>query len=231
MNLQNFLFGIYPYIALVVFLLGSLVRFDREQYTWKSDSSQLLSKGNMRVASNLFHIGILAIFFGHAVGLLTPHSWFLALGVSDMQHQYVAIVAGSIFGTLCLIGGAMLWMRRMFNRRISATSRGTDKLILSWLLVTLMLGLSTIPVSIGHASHGDPSVMVALAEYVQSIVYLRPDPSLLDGVDTVFRIHLFFGMTVFLLFPFTRLVHVWSAPIGYLGRSYQVVRTKRAGAR
>ncbi len=231
MNLQNFLFGVYPYIALVVFLLGSLVRFDREQYTWKSDSSQLLSKGNMRVASNLFHIGILAIFFGHAVGLLTPHSWFLALGVSDMQHQYVAIVAGSIFGTLCLIGGAMLWMRRMFNRRISATSRGTDKLILSWLLVTLMLGLSTIPVSIGHASHGDPSVMVALAEYVQSIVYLRPDPSLLDGVDTVFRIHLFFGMTVFLLFPFTRLVHVWSAPIGYLGRSYQVVRTKRAGAR
>ncbi len=231
MNLQNFVFGVYPYIALIVFLLGSLVRFDREQYTWKSDSSQLLSKGNMRVASNLFHIGIIAIFFGHAVGLLTPHSWFLALGVSDMQHQYVAIVAGSIFGTLCLIGGAMLWLRRMFNRRISATSRGTDKLILSWLLVTLMLGLSTIPVSMGHASHGDPGVMIALAEYVQSIVYLRPDPSLLDSVDGIFKIHLFFGMTVFLLFPFTRLVHVWSAPIGYLGRSYQVVRTKRPGRR
>lgn len=228
MSLHNFIFGAYPYIALTVFLLGSWLRFDREQYTWKSDSSQLLSKDNMRLASNLFHVGIIAIFFGHAVGLLTPHAWFRALGVSDMQHQYLAISAGAIFGGMCLLGGAMLWLRRMFNPRISSTSRGMDKPILSWLMVTLMLGLSTIPVSIGHASHGDPGVMIALAEWVQSIVYLSPNPALLESVDSIFKIHLFFGMTVFLLFPFTRLVHVWSVPLGYLGRSYQIVRTKRA---
>lgn len=227
MNLHNFLYGVYPYIALSIFLLGSVLRFDREQYTWKSDSSQLLSKANMRLASNLFHIGIIAIFFGHAVGLLTPHSVFTALGVSDMAHQMIAIWAGSIFGALCLIGGTMLWLRRMFNARVSAASRGSDKLILSWLLVTLMLGLSTIPVSLSHANEGNPGVMIALAEWVQSIVYLRPNPSLLEGVDTVFKIHLFFGMTVFLLFPFTRLVHVWSAPFGYLVRPYQIVRSKR----
>lgn len=227
MNLHNFLYGVYPYIALSVFLLGSLLRFDREQYTWKSDSSQLLAKGNMRLASNLFHIGIIAIFFGHAVGLLTPHSVFLALGVSDMAHQMIAIWAGSIFGTLCLIGGAMLWLRRMFNRRVSVAGRGSDKLILSWLLVTLILGLSTIPVSLHHANAGNPGVMIALAEWVQSIVYLRPNPALLQDVDTVFKVHLFFGMTVFLLFPFTRLVHIWSAPFGYLARPYQIVRTKR----
>ncbi|HNV87481.1 MAG TPA: respiratory nitrate reductase subunit gamma [Methylotenera sp.] len=227
MNLHNFLYGVYPYIALSVFLLGSWLRFDREQYTWKSDSSQLLSKANMRLGSNLFHVGIIAIFFGHAVGLLTPHSWFQALGVSDMAHQMVAIWAGSIFGIMCLIGGTILWVRRMFNARVSAASRGSDKFILTWLLITLLLGLSTIPVSIGHANHNNPGVMIALAEWVQSIIYLRPNPALLESVDTIFKVHLFFGMTVFLVFPFTRMVHVWSAPFGYVGRPYQVVRSKR----
>ena len=231
MNLHNFVFGVYPYLALTVFVLGSWLRFDREQYTWKSDSSQLLSKDNMRVASNLFHVGVIAIFFGHAVGLLTPHHWFQAMGVSDMQHQYLAITAGAIFGGMGFIGGAMLWLRRMFNRRISATSRGSDKLILTWLIVTLTIGLSTIPVSMGHADRGDPGVMIALADWVQSIVYLHPNPELLHSVDPIFRTHLFFGMTVFLLFPFTRLVHVWSVPLGYLGRSYQIVRSKRTALR
>ncbi|MHB0986281.1 MAG: respiratory nitrate reductase subunit gamma [Sulfuricella sp.] len=231
MNLHNFVFGVYPYLALTVFVLGSWLRFDREQYTWKSDSSQLLSKDNMRVASNLFHVGVIAVFFGHAVGLLTPHHWIQAMGVSDMQHQYLAITAGAIFGGMGFIGGAMLWLRRMFNRRISATSRGSDKLILTWLIVTLTIGLSTIPVSMGHADHGNPGVMIALADWVQSIVYLHPNPELLLSVDTVFRTHLFFGMTVFLLFPFTRLVHVWSVPLGYLGRSYQIVRSKRTALR
>ncbi len=227
MSLHNFLYGIYPYIALTVFLLGSWLRFDREQYTWKSDSSQLLSKANMRLGSNLFHVGIIAIFFGHAVGLLTPHSVFKALGVSDMAHQMIAIWAGSIFGGMCLVGGAILWLRRMFNSRVSAASRGSDKFILTWLLITLLIGLSTIPVSLSHASHNNPGVMIALAEWVQSIIYLRPDPSLLNGVDTIFKVHLFFGMTVFLVFPFTRMVHVWSAPFGYVGRPYQIVRSKR----
>lgn len=227
MNLHNFLYGVYPYIALVVFLLGSWLRFDREQYTWKSDSSQLLSRDHLRLGSNLFHIGVLAIFGGHAVGLLTPHAVFRALGVSDMAHQMIAIWAGTIFGLTALAGGVLLWLRRMFNVRISVTSRGTDKFILSWLLVTLMLGLSTIPVSIGHANAGNPGVMIALAEWVQSIVYLHPQPALLEKVDTIFKVHLFFGMTVFLVFPFTRMVHVWSAPFGYVGRPYQIVRSKR----
>ena len=227
MNIHNFLYGTYPYIALTVFLVGSLMRFDREQYSWKADSSQLLSKKNLRLGSNLFHVGIIAIFFGHAVGLLTPHGIFTALGIGDMTHQMVAIWAGSIFGGMCLVGGVILWIRRMFNARVSAASRGSDKFILSWLLITLMIGISTIPVSIGHANHGNPGVMIALAEWAQSIVYLRPDPSLLANVDTVFKVHMFFGMTVFLVFPFTRLVHVWSAPFGYITRPYQIVRSKR----
>lgn len=227
MNLHDFLFGIYPYIALTVFLLGSLVRFEREQYTWKSDSSQLLSRRYLRLASNLFHVGILAIFFGHLVGLLTPPAVFHALGISDLAHQYLAIWAGTVFGGMCLIGALMLLLRRLFNRRVRAAGRFMDVFILAWLLLTLVLGLSTIPVSLQHAGAGDAGVMLALGAWVRSVLSLQADPSLLRDTELVFRVHLFFGMSVFLLFPFTRLVHVWSAPVWYLGRAYQVVRRKR----
>lgn len=228
MDIYQVLFGVYPYIALTVFAIGCWIRFDTAQYTWKSDSTQLLDKKGVMLASNLFHIGIIAIFFGHLIGLLTPHSWFQALGVSDMSHQWLAITAGSVFGVLCLIGGSLLWLRRITHPRVRAASRTMDIFILSWIMLTLLLGLSTLPFSIGHARHGDPSVMIALAQWAQSIVTLQPKPQLLMAVDPIFRAHIFCGMTVFLLFPFSRLVHIWSAPFGYLGRAYQIVRTKRA---
>lgn len=227
MDIYQMLFGVYPYIALTVFIVGSWIRFDTAQYTWKSDSTQLLSNAGMVWASNLFHVGIIAIFFGHLIGLLMPHSLFLALGVSDMSHQWIAITAGSVFGGLCLIGGTLLWLRRLLDPRVRAASRTMDIFILSWIMLTLLLGLSTLPFSIGHANHGDAGVMIALASWAQSIVTLQPKPALLMTVDPIFRAHIFCGMTVFLLFPFSRLVHVWSAPLGYLGRAYQIVRSKR----
>lgn len=227
MNLLKLIFGVYPYIALTVFFVGSWIRYDNEQYTWKTDSSMLLSKRHMVLASNLFHVGIISIFLGHFAGLVMPHAFWIALGVSDMAHQWLAIVAGSVFGTMCLIGGAILWLRRVFNPRIRAASRYMDNAILSLILVTLVLGMSTLPVSIGHANHGNPDVMLALAAWVNSIITLDPQPELLANVEPVFRLHMFLGMTVFLLFPFSRLVHVWTAPFTYLGRAYQIVRSKR----
>jgi len=228
MSLHDIIFGAYPYLAGTIFLLGSWIRFDREQYTWKADSSQLLSNKGMWLASNLFHVGILGIFLGHAAGMLLPHSWFLALGISDVAHQYIAIVAGGIFGVMCLAGAVLLFMRRITNPRVKATSRFRDTFIIGWLAVTVTLGLSTILVSFGHATHGDVSSMIALTEYVKSIATLSVDPSLLKDVSPIFKTHMFFGMTVFLIFPFTRLVHVWSVPVTYLGRAYQIVRVKRA---
>ncbi|MHB1353022.1 MAG: respiratory nitrate reductase subunit gamma [Thiobacillus sp.] len=227
MDLNTLLFGVYPYVALTVFLLGSWIRFDHEQYTWKSDSSQLLSKKGLRLASNLFHIGIIGLFFGHAAGLLIPHSVFLALGVSDLTHQWIAIGAGSVFGSLTLLGAALLWMRRVFTPRVRAASRRVDIHILGWLALTALIGLATIPTSVHHANTGDASTMIRLADWVQSIVYLQPKPDLLRDVELVYRLHVFVGVSVFLFFPFTRLVHIWSAPFGYLGRAYQIVRSKR----
>jgi len=225
-TIHNLLFGVYPYICLAVFWIGSWLRFDREQYGWKADSTQLLSKPWMRFASNMFHIGVLAIFGGHFVGLLTPHFIFAAI-MPDITHQYLAITAGTIFGITAFIGGIILWFRRFFNPRISLTSRWADKFVLTWLMITLTLGLLTIPVSLNHAGHGDPRVVTALAEWIQSIVYLHPSPAYVEGVDFIFKLHLLFGMTVFLIFPFTRLVHIWSMPFGYIMRAYQIVRTKR----
>lgn len=139
MDLHLIVFGVYPYIALATFLLGSWIRFDHEQYTWKSDSSQLLSKKGMRFASNVFHIGMLGIFFGHLIGLLTPHSVFQALGISDMAHQYLAMYAGGVFGLMVIVGGTLLWLRRLTNPRVRAASRWMDINILGWLVGTAIV--------------------------------------------------------------------------------------------
>ena len=225
-TLHQFLFGIYPYIALAVFLVGSLIRFDREQYTWKSDSSQLLKRGQLRWGSNLFHIGILALFLGHFAGLLTPQEAYHALGLSTAAKQLLAITAGGVFGTMCLVGLILLVHRRLSERRIRATSTTMDIVVLLWILVTLLLGLASIFVSLGHR---DGSVMVVLGHWAQHIVTFRSGAAgFIAEVHWLYKVHLFFGMTLFLLFPFSRLVHVWSgfAALGYLTRAYQIVRTR-----
>lgn len=225
-TLNQFFFGIYPYIALTVFLLGSLVRFEREQYTWKTDSSQLLHHGRLRLGNILFHVGILGLFFGHAVGLLTPVVVWDTLGVSHSLKQMVAMVAGGVMGGLCLIGLLILIHRRMSDPRIAATTKPGDKLLLLWILVTLLLGLSTIALSAGHM---DGEVMVSLMTWAQHIVTFQGDAaSHIAGVSPVFKVHLFMGLTLFVIFPFTRLVHVWSgfASLGYLGRAWQLVRPR-----
>ena len=224
--LNQALFGIYPYVCLAVFFLGSLVRFDREQYTWKSDSSQLLRRGQLRWGSNLFHVGILLLFLGHLVGLLMPHSVATGMGLSNEAHQLLAMSAGAIFGTMCLAGLILLVHRRIAITRIRATSSRMDIFILLWIFATLLLGLTTIFFS---ARHLDGSVMLLLADWAQHIVTFRGGAAaFLAGVPLVYKVHLFFGMTLFLLFPFSRLVHVWSgfASVGYLGRAYQIVRSR-----
>ena len=224
--LNNMLFGIYPYIALSIFLLGSLIRFDREQYTWKSDSSQLLRTSQLRWGSNLFHIGVLFLFFGHFAGLLTPHWLYESFGLSSPNKQMLAIISGGIAGLICLSGITLLVLRRLTDPRIRATSKPMDIIILLWIFVTLVLGLISILFSLEHK---DGSVMLLLGHWAQSIVTFRAGAAdALLTVPLIYKIHLMFGMTVFVLFPFTRLVHVWSgfAAVTYLTRSYQIVRQR-----
>jgi nitrate reductase gamma subunit len=225
--INNAVFGWYPYLCLTVFLLGSLVRFDREQYTWRSGSSQLLRRRQLVWGSNLFHVGILVIFMGHFVGLLTPIWVFDMLGIGHGFKQMLAIVVGGIAGIFCFIGMTLLVHRRLFDARIRTTSSFGDIAILLMLYAQLILGLCTITVSLNHL---DGHEMVRFMNWAQGVLTLRPDvASLVAGAHPIFKAHLFLGMTIFLLFPFTRLVHVWSAPVWYLGRrGYQIVRSSRA---
>jgi len=228
--INAFLFGIYPYICLAVFAIGSIIRFDREQYTWRSQSSQLLRRKQLTWGSNLFHVGILTILGGHMGGLLTPVAVFEALGISHTAKQLAAIVVGGVAGTMCLVGLLLLLHRRLSDARIRRNSSPADIAILFILLAQLLLGLSSIFVSLNHL---DGSEMIALMNWAQHIMTLRSGAAdFVSGVSLVFKIHLVLGMTIFLIFPFTRLVHMLSAPIWYLGRrGYQIVRTKRTGGR
>ena len=225
--LHTFLFSVYPYIGLSVFLMGSLARFDRDQYTWKSDSSQLLRKGQLKWGSNLFHAGILFLFFGHSVGLLTPH-WVYEPFITPAQKQVLAVVAGGVAGFFCFIGLSLLLHRRIFDPRIRLTSHRTDLMILVILWIQLVLGLVTLPFSLGHT---DGSVMLKLSAWAQGIVTLQPDATVLRGLDWPYLVHLMLGMSIFVLFPFSRLVHVWSGfgTLAYVWRPYQVVRSRRLG--
>ncbi len=226
-TINHIVFGWYPYVCLTVFLLGSLARFDREQYTWRSGSSQMLRKRQLTWGSNLFHVGILVIFFGHFVGLLTPIWVFDALGISHEFKQLMAIVVGGIAGVACFIGITLLVHRRLFDPRIFKTSSFGDIAVLLLLYAQLTLGLATIYISLGHL---DGHEMVRFMTWAQGILTLQPGvSSLIADAHPIFRAHLFLGMTIFLVFPFTRLVHIWSGfgTLAYVLRPYQLVRARR----
>lgn len=222
--LNTLLFGYYPYVAISVFFIGSLARYDRDQYTWRTGSSQFLRADELRLGSNLFHIGILLLFVGHFVGLLTPPDVYHALGLSTSAKQILAVVAGGVFGGVCLKGMIILIRRRLTDPRIRATSSRMDIFILLLIAAQLVLGLLTLPISIYHS---DGANMLLLSEWAQRIVTFRSGAAdQLSEIGIVFKLHLLLGQTLFLVFPFSRLVHVWSVPLGYVTRPYQVVRKR-----
>ena len=225
-TLNTLVFGIYPYIALTVLIIGSIVRYDREPYTWRSGSSQLLRRRQLMWGSVLFHIGILIIFFGHLFGLLVPIQIFDWLGIGHGFKQMMAIVVGGLAGLVMLVGGAMLIHRRLFDPRIRRTSSFSDIAILLLLYLQLLIGLGTIAVSLQHLS-GDE--MVKFMSWAQGIFAFQADAaSYVANVHPVFKLHLFVGMTILLVFPFTRLVHMLSAPLRYVWRpGYQIVRSRK----
>ena len=227
--MHDFIFGTYPYIALTVLLLGSIARYERDPFTWKSSSSQLLRRKQLIVGSVLFHLGVLVIFFGHLVGLLTPIQVFGAIGISHGAKQLLAVIAGGIAGVMALIGGGMLLHRRLTDPRIRATSTFADTGILALLLAQLVLGIATIFVSLQHLDGHEMTLFMAWAFGI--FTFDGQAASYIADVHPLFKAHLFLGLTIFLLFPFTRLVHMLSVPVRYLWRpGYQIVRTKKRGA-
>ena len=227
--MHEFVFGIYPYICLSVLLVGSIVRYERDPFTWKSFSSQLLRRRQLVLGSVLFHVGVIIVFFGHLVGLLTPIEVFDAIGIGHGAKQILAMVVGGVAGVIAFVGGAILLHRRLSDPRIRRNSSFADIGVLVILLVQLALGLATIPVS---GQHLDGSEMVKFMAWSQGIfTFDLAAADYISGAHWIFKLHLFLGLTIFLLFPFTRLVHMLSVPVRYLFRpGYQVVRSRRSGA-
>lgn len=228
--MHNFFFGIYPYIALTVLLIGSIARYETDPFTWKSSSSQLLRRKQLVMGSILFHVGVLFIFVGHLFGLLVPHQIYEAVGIHAEAKQLLAASAGGIAGIAALVGGAMLFHRRWTDPRIRATSSFWDIAILALLLAQLVLGLISVPFSLATYEHGEVLLFMAWA---QGIFTFQGDAaSHLAHVNIIYKLHIVLGLTIFVIFPFTRLVHMVSgiaAPFRYLftRTGYQIVRSRK----
>ncbi|AQZ53483.1 respiratory nitrate reductase subunit gamma [Martelella mediterranea] len=228
--LNTLVFGIYPYIALTVLILGTVIRYDREPYSWRSGSSQLLRRKQLIWGSVLFHVGVLVIFVGHLVGLLTPIWVFDALGISHEAKQILAVVAGGIAGVFGIVGATLLVHRRLFDARVRAASTFSDTMIIILLWLQLLLGLGTIPVSLHHL---DGHEMVKFMSWAQGIFTFNfAASSYVADAAWIFKAHIVLGLTILLVFPFTRLVHMLSVPVRYIWRpGYQVARQKGDGSR
>jgi nitrate reductase gamma subunit len=218
-------FGWFPYVAVIVLVVGSILRFDKDQYSWRSQSSQFLRRRQMLIGSNLFHLGVIVLFIGHLVGLLTPIGVFHAAGITNQTKQMMALLVGGIAGISALIGSTMLLHRRLFDARIRRSSSWGDIAVLVLIWLQLVMGVGTIYWSIQHL---DGRAMVDLMGWAHGILTFDPGAAgRLADIDTIFKLHIILGLVLFLITPFTRLVHIWSAPIWYLLRpGYQIVRTR-----
>ena len=224
--MQYFFFGIYPYIAVSILIVGSLARYERDPFTWKSSSSQLLRRKQLVLGSILFHIGVLVIFFGHLFGLLIPVGIYEAVGIHAEAKQLLAAVAGGIAGVVAIIGGLILLQRRLTDPRIRATSSFWDIAILLLLIAQLALGLISVPYSLATIEEGEVVKFMAWAQGI--FIFDGGAAGQIADVPWIFKLHIVLGLTIFVLFPFTRLVHMLSAPVRYLVRpGYQIVRSRR----
>jgi nitrate reductase gamma subunit len=220
-------FGWYPYLAVTVLVVGSILRFDANQYSWRSQSSQFLRRKQMVIGSNLFHMGIIILFFGHLVGLLTPVTVIDTLRISHSLKQTAALVVGGIAGVAAYIGCTLLLHRRLFDPRIRLSSSIGDIAVLVLIWLQLTLGILTTWWTLKHL---DGSEMLKFMNWANGILTLDPAaPQRIKDVALVYKLHIILGLTLFLITPFTRLVHIWSAPVWFLLRpGYQIVRTRRS---
>lgn len=229
LDLNYFIFGIMPYIALTVLIVGSIARYERDPFTWKSSSSQLLRRKQLVWGSILFHVGIITVFGGHLVGLFTP-VWILdALGIPYAIKQWMAVILGGTAGIAALIGASMLIHRRVVDPRIWRHTSFADIGILVLIWIQLFIGLGTIFLTLQHM---DGSEMVRFMTWSQSVILLNLNAwAMVVDVHWLYKAHIFLGLLITMLFPFTRLVHMisgFAAWFRYLLRpGYQVVRSRR----
>ncbi|MFD0854517.1 respiratory nitrate reductase subunit gamma [Actinomadura adrarensis] len=225
------LWVVLPYITLAMFVLGHVWRYRYDKFGWTTRSSQLYESRLLRIGSPLFHFGILVVLLGHIGGLVIPNSWTEAAGITEHAYHVIAVVLGTIAGVCTLAGLAILiYRRRTVGPVFSATTRN-DKLMYAVLALVIVLGLAATVAA--NVAGGGYDYRSTVSPWFRSIFYLRPDPDLMTGVPILFQLHALSALALFIIWPFTRLVHMLTAPLGYLTRPYIVYRSRdvRLGAR
>lgn len=217
------LWGIMPYIVLTIFIGGHIYRYQHDQFGWTAKSSELLEKKKLAAGSTLFHWGLLCVVGGHVMGILIPEDVYASLGISEHMYHKMAIGAGLPAGIAACTGLVILTYRRLFDKRIRKTSSPSDILTLLLLLFMMLSGVAATFLNIDSKGF---DYRTTVGPWFREIALFRPDASLMESVPLWFKFHIVIGYVVFILWPFTRLVHVFSLPLKYLTRSYVVYRKR-----
>ena len=226
--MNTLLWVLLPYFCLGVFAGGHVWRWRHDQFGWTTHTSQLLENRLLRLGSPLFHLGAFGVIGGHVLGLLVPASLTATIGVSEHLYHVVSVTGGTITGVMLAAGLALLIARRFVNGRIRRVTTISDKILYAALAAMVLLGMSgTVVVNLLGAGY---DYRDTIAVWFRGVLLFQPHPELMIGAPLVFQLHALGGFLFLALWPFTRLVHVWSAPIAYLWRPYVIYRTRRGPA-
>ncbi|GAA4799655.1 respiratory nitrate reductase subunit gamma [Corynebacterium canis] len=227
-SLDTFLWVAFPWLALAVFIIGSIWRWRYDQFGWTTKSSQIYESKLLRLSSPVFHYGMLGVIVGHVVGLAIPKSWTLALGISEAAYHFVAAYIGTLFGIAAVLGLLGLLYRRFVVKTVHLATSIGDKIMYLLLGVAILLGFfATVSTQIFGDSHGY-DYRETISPWFRSVFAFQPQPELMADVPLAFKLHIIAGLILFIAWPFTRLVHVFSAPVGYATRPYVVYRSREA---
>lgn len=222
----QFLWVIFPYLMITIFLVGHIYRYNFDQLSWTAKSSEFLEKKSLRWGSMLFHIGILFVFAGHVFGLLVPKTVLSAVGIGETLYHTGAVYGGGFAGTVTLIGIIILFSRRLTNKRVWMTSDSSDIITVVFIFLIILIG--TYNTLIGNQFHQHFDYRETISPWFRGLLTFTPDPFLMRDVPIDFQLHILISFALIGIWPFTRLVHVWSVPLTYFKRRYIIYR-KRAG--
>ncbi|MCK9795853.1 respiratory nitrate reductase subunit gamma [Isoptericola sp. 4D.3] len=225
---QIVLWVVVPYVTFAVLVVGSIWRYRYDKFGWTTRSSELYEKRLLRWGSPMFHFGLLFVVLGHFLGLVIPKSWTEAVGISEPQYHFVATWMGSIAALVAVAGLLILIYRRRATGPVFLATTKTDKLMYVFLAGSLLSGAwATVQTQVIASGHGY-DYRETISPWFRSLWYLQPEPALMAGVPAAFQVHITVAMLLFALWPFTRLVHAFSAPVQYPFRPYVVYRSREA---
>ncbi|WP_394429076.1 respiratory nitrate reductase subunit gamma [Streptomyces sp. SGAir0957] len=221
--MTTLIWGALPYIAFVLLAAGTIWRFRYDKFGWTTRSSQIYESKLLNIASPVFHYGILFVLAGHVIGLFIPMSWTNAVHVSEHSYHLLSLIGGTLAGVLAVVGIFLLIYRRRTKAPVFLATTRNDKLMYVVLLASLVLGMVA---KLSHSSGDGYNYRETIGPWARSLFTLSPDISRMEGVPVLYQIHAVVGMSLIALVPFTRLVHMFSAPLQYLFRPYVVYRSR-----